>query len=203
MVVDVINEYLKSNRRLVVPDFGAFLAKEGGEIVFSELLKRDDGVLTALLMAQGLSEIEAAGAVNRFIFEVRHDLQQAGIALVEGLGTFRRTEDGVIAFEHNKPVVIEPVTVAEPEVVAEPEIVAEPVAPKVTVTPTPIPPRRVAQPRKSNNFVMWFAGIVIAGALIALAYGLYCMWSAPERDLDAEMDAQRIPMIEIPQTTNN
>ena len=184
MIVDVINEYLKSNRRLVVPGFGAFLAKEDGEIIFSELLKKDDGVLTALIMAGGKSEIEAAGAVNRFIFEVRHDLQQAGVALVEGLGTFRRTEDGVIAFEHTKPVV------------------AEPVAPKVTVTTPPIAPRRVAQPRKSNNFVMWFAGIVIAGALIALAYGLYCMWSAPDKDLDAQMDAQRIPMIEIPKTTN-
>ena len=202
MIVDVINEYLKSNRRLVVPDFGAFLAKEGGESVFSELLKRDDGVLTALLMAEGKSEIEAAGAVNRFIFEVRHDLQQAGVALVEGLGTFRRADDGVIAFEHTKPVVAEPMVVVEPEVVAEPTVV-EPVAPKVTVTTPPMPPRRVAQPRKSNNFVMWFAGIVIAGALIALAYGLYCMWSAPDKDLDAQMDAQRIPMIEIPQTTNN
>ena len=194
MIVDVINEYLKSNRRWVVPGFGAFLAKEDGEIIFSELLKKDDGVLTALIMAGGKSEIEAAGAVNRFIFEVRHDLQQAGVALVEGLGTFRRTEDGVIAFEHTKPVVAEPV-VAEPTVV-------EPVAPKVTVTVPPIAPRRVAQPRKSNNFVMWFAGIVIAGALIALAYGLYCMWSAPDKDLDAQMDAQRIPMIEIPKTTN-
>ena len=201
MIVDVINEYLKSNRRLVVPGFGAFLAKEDGEIIFSELLKKDDGVLTALIMAGGKSEIEAAGAVNRFIFEVRHDLQQAGVALVEGLGTFRRTEDGVIAFEHTKPVVAEPVVVVEPEVVAEPTVV-EPVAPKVTVTTPPIAPRRVAQPRKSNNFVMWFAGIVIAGALIAVAYGLYCMWSAPDKDWDAQMDAQRIPMIEIPKTTN-
>ena len=40
MIVDVINEYLKSNRRLVVPGFGAFLAKEDGEIIFSELLKK-------------------------------------------------------------------------------------------------------------------------------------------------------------------
>jgi predicted outer membrane lipoprotein len=46
---------------------------------------------------------------------------------------------------------------------------------------------------------MWFAGIVILGALLALAYGIYTMVTVPSDDLDARMDAQRIPMIEIPQ----
>ena len=49
---------------------------------------------------------------------------------------------------------------------------------------------------------MWFAGIVILGALIALGYGIYCMATAPDRDLDAQMDAQRIPMIEVPTTSD-
>ena len=71
MIVDIINGYLKSNRRLVIPSFGAFLAKEDGEIIFSELLKKDDGVLREVMMSKGRSEIEVAGAIDRFIFEVR------------------------------------------------------------------------------------------------------------------------------------
>ena len=67
MVVETINEYLKSNRRLVIPSFGAFVTKEDGQIIFSELLKRDDGVLRGLLVANGMREIEAAGKIDRFI----------------------------------------------------------------------------------------------------------------------------------------
>ena len=79
MIVDTINEYLKVNRRLVIPTFGAFVVKDGGVIIFSELLKTDDGVLKGLLVSQGLREIEAAGKIDRFIFEVRHALMQGGI----------------------------------------------------------------------------------------------------------------------------
>lgn len=61
-VTDVIANYLRDNhRRLVVPAFGAFVVKESGEVLFSELLKTDDGVLRGLLAAGGLSELECAG----------------------------------------------------------------------------------------------------------------------------------------------
>lgn len=44
MIDSVIIEYLKHNRRLVVPKLGAFLVKEpDGAVVFSELLRGDDG----------------------------------------------------------------------------------------------------------------------------------------------------------------
>ena len=55
MIIDTINQYLASNRRLVVPEFGVFIAKEDGCVVFSELLVKDDGVLRSLLSQQGLS----------------------------------------------------------------------------------------------------------------------------------------------------
>lgn len=199
MVVDIINEYLKSNRRLVIPSFGAFVTKEDGQIIFSELLKKDDGVLRGLLVANGMREIEAAGKIDRFIFEIRHALMQSGVCPVADLGTFYRSEEGVITFDSTKPaaVAIPAAAVAEP---------ATPVAPVTPVTPvTPIPVNPVAPVRKKpratrgGGFVMWFAAIVIAGALFALAYGLYTMATAPDDDLDMQMEAQRIPLIEIPQ----
>ena len=94
MTTDVkvlIAEFLRTHKRLVVPQLGAFIVKApGGEILFSELFKRDDGVLRGLLTAAGASEIEAAGAIDRLIFDLRHAVQHGGVYLVAGLGDFLR-----------------------------------------------------------------------------------------------------------------
>ena len=211
MLVGIINEYLKSNRRLVIPSFGAFVVKGGGDIIFSELLKGDDGVLRALLMGQGMSEIETAAAIDRLIFEVRHDLQESGRCFIANLGTFTRNAEGVLVFEKVKPEqYIIPAAAAEPVEPVKPVESVKPVEPVVVTVPTtpPIRPAASAKPRKatarksSGGFVMWIAGIVIAGALLALGYGLFCMWNSPDRDIDEQMDAQRIPMIQIPTTSD-
>lgn len=206
MVVDTINEYLKSNRRLVIPSFGAFVVKENGGIIFSELLKTDDGILRGLLVAKGMREIEAAGKIDRFIFEVRHALMQGGICPVADLGTFIRSAEGIITFDCTKPAevaipaaaatpVTPPVTTPTPPVTPVP---TTPITPPVT--PPVAPPTVRRRARRNNNFVLWFAGVVIAAALLALAYGIYTMVTVPSDDLDAKMDAQRIPMIEIPKS---
>lgn len=89
IVVDIISEYLRSNRRLVVPTFGAFMVKESGERIFSDLLNTDDGVLASLLHAKGLSEMEAAVTIDRFIFELRHELEEYGYCRLGEIGTLR------------------------------------------------------------------------------------------------------------------
>ena len=46
MVVEVISKYLATNKRLVVPNLGTFIVKKAGEqILFSNLMKGDDGGL--------------------------------------------------------------------------------------------------------------------------------------------------------------
>lgn len=88
-VEEVIQEYLLSNRRLIVPGFGAFMAKESGERVFSDLLRADDGVLASQLRERGLSDMESAVVIDRFIFEVRHELEEFGYCRLGALGTLR------------------------------------------------------------------------------------------------------------------
>ena len=64
VLIHTISQYLESHKRLVVPQLGTFIVKEPGvSIVFSELLKRDDGTLRRLLIGGGLSELEAAGEI--------------------------------------------------------------------------------------------------------------------------------------------
>lgn len=203
MVVDVINEYLKSNRRLVIPSFGAFVTKEDGQIIFSELLKKDDGILRGLLVAKGMREIEAAGKIDRFVFEIRHALMQVGACPVADFGTFYRTAEGVVTFDATKPI-LEPIPA-----VAEPAADVVPAA--VTPTPTPAPApaamggpsstptsRRPRRKSRGGGFAMIVAIIAIVAALAALAYGIYTMVTVPNDNLDQVMDAQRIPLIEIP-----
>ena len=89
IVVEVIAGYLQTNRRLVVPNFGAFMVKESGERIFSDLLNTDDGVLTSLLRDRGLNEMEVAVTLDRFLFEVRHELEQYGYCRLGEIGTLR------------------------------------------------------------------------------------------------------------------
>ncbi len=91
---------MQSNRRLVVPQLGAFIAKSpGGPLLFSELLRRDDGVLRGLLRDGGMTDLEAAGVLDRFVFEVRHALQEGRDYPMEGLGLFSAGPEGTIRFE--------------------------------------------------------------------------------------------------------
>ena len=61
MLIPVITQYLETHKRLVIPQLGAFIVKEPGRaVLFSELLKRDAGVLRGLLWGAGAST--AAGS---------------------------------------------------------------------------------------------------------------------------------------------
>ena len=99
MLIRTISQYLESHKRLVVPQLGTFIVKEPGvSIVFSELLKRDDGTLRRLLIDGGLSELEAAGEIDRFVFEVRHAVEHGAEFRLDGLGVMRPGPNGTIAF---------------------------------------------------------------------------------------------------------
>ncbi|MEG2772209.1 MAG: hypothetical protein RR960_07690, partial [Alistipes sp.] len=101
VLVQIISHYLETNKRLVIPQLGAFIVKVPGEsVVFSEFLKRDDGILRGLLTAEGLGELEAAGAVDRFIFELRHAVQAGREYHLKGFGVMHSGENGTIVFDY-------------------------------------------------------------------------------------------------------
>ncbi len=104
-LLTVLTKYLETHKRIVVPQLGAFLVKEPERsIVFSELMKRDDGVLRGLLMADGRSEVEAAGAIDRFVFEVRHAVESGTEYSLADFGTMMPGPNGTIRFSY-RPVV--------------------------------------------------------------------------------------------------
>lgn len=131
MLIRILSHALATHKRLVVPQLGAFLVKEPGrEVVFSELIRRDDGVLRSLLTAEGMSEVAAAGEIDRFVFEVRHALKEGGEFRLEGLGQFRTGANGTIAFRYN-PAETAPAV----EVAAAAPVVAAVPSESATVAP--------------------------------------------------------------------
>lgn len=102
MLIPLISQYLRSHKRLVVPQLGAFIVKEPERcVLFSELLKRDDGVLRSLLTAGGMGDVEAAGEIDRFVFEVRHAVAHGGEYRLAGFGMMRPGPNGTIAFDYD------------------------------------------------------------------------------------------------------
>ena len=134
IIVEIIAEHLQSNRRLVVPAFGAFMVKESGELVFSDLLRTDDGVLTSLLRSRGFNEMETAVTVDRFVFEVRHELEQYGYCRLGEVGTLRVEPDTKVLRLY-PPVKGQVEYVAKP-FIPEPTIAHEVRAAEPVVTPT-------------------------------------------------------------------
>jgi nucleoid DNA-binding protein len=144
MIVEIIAKYLESNKRLVVPNLGAFIVKVPREtILFSNLIKSDDGVLRAQLAQRGMSELDAAALIDRFVFEVNYRLEHSGVCALAAFGVLRAAQNGTVAFTYDTSAkgdvldgdaddkmakhiaeitsVIEPVIDHEPEPVAEPE----------------------------------------------------------------------------------
>lgn len=104
MLIFIVSKYLESHKRLVVPQLGTFLVKDPGvSVVFSELMKRDDGVLRGLLRAEGVGELEAAGEIDRFVFEVRHAVEHGLTFELEGFGVFSSGPNATLAFDY-RPV---------------------------------------------------------------------------------------------------
>lgn len=206
-MIDVIANYLRDNRRLVIPTFGAFVVKESGEVLFSELLKTDDGVLRGLLSAGGLSELECAGMIDRFIFDVRNALSESGRFDMGDLGRFMIGANGDIRFV--SPIV-KPV-----EKIVEKPVAANPVQPAKTVVSKPDTFRAKTQPERERPKVAtasrrceprkrgvdWFvvvAVFVLLAAVAVIVYGYFC--SAEQND-EAMMDSLRW-QIEQPASDN-
>ena len=100
LIANILSEYLRHNKRIVVPNLGMFIVKQPANVIrFSELMRNDDGVLRSLLIAYGLGEIEASGRIDRFVFEIRHAIKQGKEYSIEGLGIFTAGENNTILFK--------------------------------------------------------------------------------------------------------
>ena len=102
MVDEVLVQCLENYRRVVLPGFGAFIRKEeGGDVVFVDLLRRDDSVLVSQLMtAYHTTEVSAKAMAEDYVAGIRDGVMRDGSFIIAGLGILTATPDGRYRFEY-------------------------------------------------------------------------------------------------------
>ena len=201
-IIAIISQYLRTNRRLVVPTFGVFVAKESGGVLFSDLIKTDDGVLRSLLAEHGLGALAAAGAIDHFIFDARYALDEEGHFDMGALGTLVKGADGVVRLVQHEvaPTTVAPQTATEPTAAHQkPTQPTQPAGKSDTTTVR----RAQKQPKSRRRGVDWFmivAVVVLLAAIAVVGYAYYCSTEQAEAD-DAMMEELRF-RTEQPATTN-
>jgi hypothetical protein len=132
--------------------------------------------------------MEAAVTIDRFIFEVRHELEEYGYCRLGDIGTLR-VEPGTGVLRLNPPVYGEvlpknsapyipaPITDEEEEVatVEEPIEENEPEKPQIEQKEQPKrqPKRKVKKSRKGVDWIIVLAVVALVVALAVVAYGWY------------------------------
>ena len=103
LVINIITGYLKHNNRIVVPQLGMFIVKPSdGSIIFSELMRTDDGVLRSLLVAYGINELAANGMIDRLRFEIKHTVAEGKKYTIANFGEFSAGQNGTISFRQRR-----------------------------------------------------------------------------------------------------
>lgn len=185
MINSIIIKYLKENRRLVVPKLGAFIVKDDNQtVIFSELLRSDDGVLRALIKDHGVGDIEAAGVIDRFVFEVRHTLDRNMPYKIGSWGTLRRNENGKVIFtSFRTPEQIQtaprPIQRTQPAAVTVPaEPAAKPAEREEAAERKPMataPRKRPTSTQKKRPDIFMIVAVIIAILAVgAILYGVLC-----------------------------
>lgn len=145
MINGIISKYLGANKRLVVPELGSFIRKDGGEVAFVEFLKKDDGVLAALIVNElGLGAEEAAEVLAGYVDGVRRAVAMSGRYIVDGVGVIASDANGLLSMGGDAAgePVMEVVEVVRQEVVVPTFSAPE---------PEPVSAFRVPEPAKAPD----------------------------------------------------
>lgn len=82
-------------RRAIIPGVGAFIRKESGEVIFSDLLRCDDGAMAAYLVEhEGITPAMAQERTRVYAGRVQAELTRSGRVEFPGWGILSRTEQG-------------------------------------------------------------------------------------------------------------
>ncbi len=132
----IIEAYLQRENRLIIPSVGTLLKrKESGEIVFVEMLKKNDGKLVGLVAEQfAVSAEEAEAIVEGYSEEIARQIATSRKFIIDGVGVLLVGANGALDFAFNPFSHTIPAPVSEPKsVVAE-----EPKAPVVEAPKAPV-----------------------------------------------------------------
>lgn len=189
MLSKIVSAKLKQGRRLVIPDLGMFVVREDGHVLFSELIRRDDGVFRGAVAAErGIGDSDAAHMVERFVSDIHHSLNHGMSYRLEGLGLLLRDDRGFVVFKPRNDEAVEPLlneksaggsaTVVKESEPAAADEVAAPTQP----SPRPRPEQRPRPRPKRREGVDMFMIVAIVIAVVAIAAIAYGLWVSGQRN---------------------
>lgn len=136
----LLKKLITDNKRVVIPDFGAFIKKEtegAEELVFSPFLRKDDGTLTdAVGREYGVDTPDAQAMVSEYVTFLKQSLASTGKFQLEGIGLLTTDANGTINLK-DEPVFAEEIPT---ELAAQPEPATRPQTIQVQGTPATPPP---------------------------------------------------------------
>ncbi len=215
MIDRIIAEYMGANRRLVIPNLGAFIRKDPGNIVFIPFLKKDDGVLQGLISESlALSAQEAEGMISEYVSGISARLSPPSGYVIEGLGRLKNDVNGIAYLDYDTSMTAAAgITTEEPTaakttartddfvggirktamVTQSPS--AQPATPERKPTPaspathvgTPSGTPRPAPAGRTKNKGDKFITIAIIAAIVAIAALIYGILATPVRDIEVEI----------------
>ncbi len=87
------------SRRVIIPGWGAFIKRDSGETVFTDILQTDDGILRRTVAeTSGTGTPGAEAAVARFVEKAKKDISLYGHTHIAGVGTVSLTPEGKYRF---------------------------------------------------------------------------------------------------------
>ena len=139
MISREIKKLLQTEKRVTVPSLGSFMKRSDGVLLFTDMFKDNDGVLSrALMNSLSLTEQQATEQIARFVADVERGLTEGGEVRLTDFGVLSRSADGRVVFvAHVESAVAEPVT-PQPIVAPQPTVAPTP-APAPVSTPAPAP----------------------------------------------------------------
>ncbi|HCT30591.1 MAG TPA: hypothetical protein DIW31_07615 [Bacteroidales bacterium] len=126
-----LTELIRQNTRIILPNFGAFLVKDGGEkgfvptnVSFSPFLRYNDGMMEVYVAkSRGISKEDASKVVFDFVENIKNELLERGLYEIEGLGFLNRDQRGSLTFSLSQktekktaPAKVEPEIIIKKEV---------------------------------------------------------------------------------------
>ncbi len=140
----IIAQYIANETRLIIPDVGTLIRrKESGEIVFMEMLKKNDGVLSGLIVnTLDVSPSKSAEILKGYTAEIQQQLSSSKKFILDGVGVLLARAEGGIDFSFNPfaQSIPEPTRATEEvpaEIKAKPEVVVEKTVEEPIVEPEP------------------------------------------------------------------
>ncbi|MFW6352084.1 MAG: HU family DNA-binding protein [Bacteroidota bacterium] len=94
-------ELIKSNNRVIVPNFGAFIVSRdaGTTVLFNNFLSFNDGLLINHISSRkGIDTTEATQQVSDFVDKIKEELDEKGEYTIEKLGRFTKDQSGILRF---------------------------------------------------------------------------------------------------------